>query len=478
MVRRTLLVHVINSQKLPVYHSFFKGLKLKTCFLVLLAMMTLQGLAQSDRKIDSLKSLMVRRNGLDRYDVLYELVFGYLGKEDYQQSLRYVSEANEIAYEFGDSLRIVKTGRITGQLLRRLDRPADAIVELKKVLPISRRNKNFAEDYGDILNALAVCYTLQTNYDKALQYHFEGLVLREKEGNGESIGITLTNIGLVYYKLKNFENALEYYKRVLDQPVNFKDRLLINIGLCYNELGDYSAAIKFIDDGFKSCAPKCNDNTILNGEFGLGVSLFSLAKPNDAERHFLTSYNLAKKQNDKRFQIENLIYLARIKNDYRLHDEARKLLVQAESIASETGYNELMINIYKEYSELYVQTEDYKNVSFYQAKYIALRDSIFNEELIKNLTKVQTDYEERENLRTIADKDAVLALKEETLKRQRTENLFYGAVSLMVFALAVLMLLLFRLTRRANERLESRVDERTKELNDSNDALKKVNGEM
>src|SRR5260221_2642822 len=479
MVSRTLLVHVINPQKLRVYHSFFKPLKLKTCLVLMLVLVSLVSLAQNERKIDSLKSQLVKRNGLDRFDVLYNLVFEYLGKEDFQQSLLYTEEANEIAYQFGDSLRIVKSGRVRGMILQRLDRGGDAIIDFQKVLPISKRN-NFVKEYESTLNGLAVSYSYQANYDKALQVHFECLLLLEKERNSEDISVTLNNIRFVYYKLNNYEKALEYYKRILDQSyqINFKDVLFINIGLCYNDLNDFSTAKKFIDDGLKFCAPNCKDKTTIQGKFGLGVSLFYLDKPKEAEENFLISYELAKKQRDKRFQIENLIYLARINNALDHYDAVKNFLKEAESVADETEYNVLLINIYRQYSELYTKARDYENAAIYQRKYITLKDSIYSQELMKNLTKVQTNFEEREHIKTIKDQDAVLALKEETLKRQTAENRFYIVIAIMVFALAALMLMLFRLTRRANERLETRVDERTKELNDSNDALKKVNGEM
>jgi len=475
----TLLVHVINCQKLPVYQFFFKVLKLKTFLVVLFALVSLPGLPQANKKIDSLKSQLNERNGLARFDPLYDLVFEYLGKEDFQNSLRYIEEAKGIAYQFGDSLRIVKTGRVKGQILQRLDRGGDAIIEFQIILPISRRN-NFSNELKSILNAFANAYSFQASYDKALQLHFECLELREKDGNMADISATLNNIGFVYYKLNNYEKALEYYKRILDQSsqVNFKDVLFINMGLCYNELNDFSTAKKFIDDGLKFCAPNCNDQTLISGEFGLGKSLFSMDKPIEAENHFLLSYRLAEKQKDKRFKIENLIYLARINNIMDHYEVAKNFLKEAESVADKTEYNVLLINIYKQYSELYTKTKDYENAAVYQRKYITLKDSIYSEELMKNLTKVQTNFEERENIKTIAAKDAVLALKEETLKRQTAENRFYVVIAIMVFALAALMLVLFRLTRRANERLETRVDERTKELNDSNDALKKVNGEM
>jgi signal transduction histidine kinase len=451
----------------------------------LLALMSVPGWTQTDQKIDSLKSELSQRKGLERFELLYDLVFEYLGKRDYLQSLTYTDQAREIAYQFGDSLRIVKTGRIKGQILHRLNREGDAIIEFQKILPVSKRNNfinEYRSEYKSIINSLAVAYSYQANYDKALQLHFECLELREKDGNPDDIGASLNNIGLVYYKLNNFEKALEYYKRILDESyrVSFKDILLINIGLCYNELRDFSTARKFIDDGLKFCAPNCSEVTIIQGNFALGVSLFYLNNPKDAEGHFLVSYELAKKQKEKRYQIESLVYLAMIKinNGRGDYDAVKNFLSEAESVADETEYNSLLIDIYKQYSELYTKTKDYENAVSYQRKYITLKDSIYSEDLMKNLTKVQTTFEERENIKTIAAKDAVLALKEETLKRQRAENRFYAVMTIMVFALAFFMLILFRLTRRANERLETRVDERTKELNDSNDALTKVNGEM
>src|SRR5258708_4973725 len=407
MVSRTLLVHVINPQKLRVYHSFFKPLKLKTCLVLMLVLVSLVSLAQNDRKIDSLRSRLATRNGLDRFDVLYELVFEYLEKEDFQQSLASIEEAKELAFHFGDSLRIVKTGRVKGQILQRLDRQGEAIIEFQKVLRVSMRG-NFVNEYTNILNALAIAYSYQANYDKALQFHFECLQLREKGSNLEDISATLNNIGFVYYKLNNYEKALEYYKRILDQSydVSFKHTLFINIGLCYNELHDFSTARKFIDDGLRLCAPVCSEVTKLQGKFALGVSLFYLRKPKEgdaqcefslefgnltadggalgvslfylrkpkeAEENFLISYELAKKQKEKRYQIESLIHLAMINNNRGQFDAVKNFLKEAESVADETEYNALLINIYRQYSELYNKTKDYENAAIYQRKYIILK---------------------------------------------------------------------------------------------------------
>ena len=41
-----------------------------------------------------------------------------------------------------------------------------------------------------------------------------------------------------------------------------------------------------------------------------------------------------------------------------------------------------------------------KKCCFYQNKYISLKDSVFNEELTKNLMKAEAEYQEKENQST------------------------------------------------------------------------------
>jgi hypothetical protein len=62
---------------------------------------------------------------------------------------------------------------------------------------------------------------------------------------------------------------------------------------------------------------------------------------------------------------------------------------------------------------------DYQKTAYYQGLYIRLNGEIFNGDLIKNISRISTDYQEQENLKTIAKKDEILELNGEVIFQQQ-----------------------------------------------------------
>ena len=435
----------------------------------------LSSFAVHAQKIDSLKSLLSASSGTAKYDILFALAYEYSDVND-SLSLIYTDELYSLAHQMGDSSRIVKAGRIKAGQLRRLERLDEAIDVALNVLQIARRHNNLIE-IKLLLNSLALSHTLMAEYDKALKYNFESLIAREAEGSKQEISIALNNIGLIYYKLKDYNKSIEYYTRslVLKKEADDQhdlDRLLINIGLSYNYLGNYSEGKKYFEKALSVCVDDCSYLIKLESQHGLGVSyFFGTANYTESLIHFQRSFEVAKKIDNARFQAENLIYMARIHTKNKDYAMASKMLLESERLSSAKGYNLLLIETYRHFSKLFNQVDDYKNAALYQSKYISLNDSIYDEDLIKNLVKVQTEHEERENIKTIAEKNEVLKLKEEIIARQKQQYVFVIAITLLILSLAVALMWAGKLQRKANRlladsraNLAKKVEERTAEL--------------
>ena len=482
-----------------MYYNFLKVLKVATCIIFCSASFrsaSAQDGTGDKSAIDSLHVLMETvADGKKLMLLKVELGWHYLYQND-SEAHKYASEAYDLAQQYGDSAQIVKSGRVAGQALRRLDRLQESVDILSSVLPIAKRNR-FVEEHKKILNALALGYTYKAEYDKALDYHFQSLVIREREGNKAEISITLNNIGLVYFKLHNYEGALKYYDQCLVMKREARDsvdlhRLYLNLGLCYLHLKKFKEAKDFTLEALAVCGNNCDDEIVTIGEFGLGESSYWLGDFENAKKHLGKSYALAKQRGDRRWQAENLVYLGVVSIESKQYDSAIVQLAKADVIAKDAGYNQLLIEVYRHFSNLYNRTEDYRNAALYQQKYIQLADSFIGQELVKNIGRIQANYEERENIATIADKEFLLG-------QQRKLNIAWIVIAFMAGLLVLVLQFGNRNIKRVNAKLSEakeviqvqnaelenknreldiEVDKKTIDLARVNQSLKQVNDEL
>lgn len=451
-----------------MYQIFSVYLKRLPLIVLLFFVSEKKNYAQSVSRIDSLVRVIKAGQANDLFQAHYDLAFEYYAMNQLESAVEHFSLAQQYAYGRGDSLRIVKSRRAKAQILRRLGNQTASIEELVEVLPIAKRN-GFREEQETILNALAVTYTYQANYDKALECHFQNLALKEESLDYAAISASLNNIGIVYFKLKDHAKALEYYVRALEydkkvEGSEFRDELLINIALCYNQLKEFDDAQQLLKEALEYCEPNCDGLTILHGEFGLGVSYYGQSRYLEAEEHFRRSLAIAVKINDRRFQAENLFFLSRVFTSISRYDSALSSLKKVEAISAMHGYNELLIDSYRQFSDVYSSLKDYHNASLYQQKYITLKDSIYSGELIDRIAKITTNFQERDNLKTIA-------AKEETIARQRSLNVAIGIIAILACALIFVLYRSIKINRRVNAALsdaKATIEDQNRQLRSSN----------
>lgn len=428
-----------------------------------------KGYSQSIQ-IDSLKHVLRYATNKERINIYIDLAWEY-SSNDYYVTLQYADSAYASAVVVGDSLGIVKSLRFKGKALRRLNKIDSSINVEELALNIASRNR-FTSEYVKVLNGLSINYIYKANYDKALDFSFKSLQLREEDGDLEKVSICLNNIGLIYYKLVNLNKSLEYYLRSLKIKREINCRydlvvLLCNISLVYTYLGNYKEGLSYATQAFKECDDLCDDYSKLQMFFARGMVLFqSDTDAEDAIRYFTESYNIAKRCKSDRFILDNADKLAALlmkKKQYRL---AEDYLKEAELVEGET-YNRERIVLYNRFFELYSIERNWPEKFLYQKKYIELKDSVFNEQLIENLSTIQSDYLERDRNAKIVSQTRMLDLKNEMIARQKWLNILMGAIPLLLLVLVYVLYRRNQQSKNINLLLNERITERMKELNAS-----------
>ncbi len=501
---------------MPKYQNFI------SCFVFayLLGMICpVIGFSQSSTRIDSLKNLLENANDTSRFNVLQELFKSY-NQKDFNISLQYAQEAYQLAESLGDSSKIVEGGRMIAYSLMDLGRNDESIVILNKVLAIAKRNQfrypELKPKIKFLLNNAAISYMYRGNYDSSLSYHFKSLEIRETEGDKKSIGTALNNIGLVYFKLRNYEQALQYYLGSLDvkselKDTNDLDKILINVGLCYltrfsveeqgseEAIASFNDAILSFNKAFASCGSECTETLKKEAYHGLGLAYFKLRDFDKSGVNLKASLAISKSQNDKQYWVDNLIMLSKIETVRKDYQTSLQYLNEAKQFEKESEFAESLIEYYDQFAKVYKALSDFENASLYQGKYINLKDSIYSGQLIKNLATIQNTYEQRENIKTITEKDRILQLQKELINRQQMQYIFIVIVTILATGLALVLIWANRRQKihnaalndaqrvitdqndrllKANEYLDQQVAEKTQDLFMANEALIQVNSEL
>ncbi|NJN41115.1 MAG: sensor histidine kinase [Flammeovirgaceae bacterium] len=495
--------------KIPVY-SLLQGI----CSLGLITTLLIFGNSDAfgqggKNEIDSLKNLAKNSRDSVQFEVYFELLRRTV-QSDKNQAFGFAEMALENSRYRGDSLGMVRSYSAMGIIKRSTAELKLAIGYLKSGLEITSRNKYISSKYVNqqkyILNALAGTYTDMANYDKALEYHFESLAIRELERNLEDLGVAYNNIGVVYLAMKDYENGLIYFqksKAAKDEgKVNYDYVVpLVNIGHCYNGLNRFSDAIQSFLEVFELCKTRdCSKDNLMIVHKALGEAYIGAGYLDKAFSEIATALELSKTLNEPKYESSSLYHLARIYKIRKNYSEAIKMLDESQIVATDKTElrNQVLIN-YQLYSEISSDQGNFKASNDYQKKYIDLNEAIYNADLIKNIARVQSVFEERENLKIIADKDQILELKEQVIANQRAMSIFIGVITLLVFGLAFVLYTSNRLQHKANRALEAakttieeqniklssqnvlledQVNARTQELNDTNASLTKVVDEL
>lgn len=202
------------------------------------------------------------------------------------------------------SVQVVLSDSTQAQLLQENKAVADQLLELgrqqdnidalqlyQSALEIYRAI-NDRNGQGQALNSLGELYRKQGKLNKAIDLYKESLAIFKHLGDLTSESRSINNLGLVYFNLSQYDQALDFFQQALivfkkinlsactsDSQSktcvairNSEVRLLNNLGLVFQELGQYDKAINFYQQSLlinKDIGNRKEESTSL---FNLGVA--------------------------------------------------------------------------------------------------------------------------------------------------------------------------------------------------------------
>ncbi len=287
--------------------------------------------------------------------------FRHLFTSDYEAALKISYELYELSQKIGDQFIEARALHLRGTIYRTLgdlDQALKSLLDSHNIL-VKLENKTspqYKRSFALCLNVLAGVYYDLNNFDYALKYYKEMLLLYDQLGDEDRKTYPLNGIGNIYCSLKKYDRALKYYSKSLeidqkgDSEINVS-RTLSNIGTCYEGFGDYDKALYY----------------------------------------HLQSLEIREKLTFKypNAIITNLLDIGGVFVRQNNLDEAEKFLQRGLNEAEAIKVKPKLLKAYKLLGELYEKKRMYKKSLEYHKKFHIIEEEIYSEEFKGKLKNQQ-----------------------------------------------------------------------------------------
>lgn len=306
------------------------------------------------------------------------------------------------------------------------------------------------------LSNMGIIYDERGDYEKALRCYFSALRIARRNKDLRKEANTLSNIGVVYKKEKQYDKVLEYYNSALAiyQKLNSDFGITVtsgNIGSVMLQTRDYEKSIEY---ALKAKA----------GYEKLGYTRYvpytigNMAIANDSLHRYRKAEELYNEAFARHLEFENryeAAYNSKNLASFYLRQQqpvrAKPFAQKAIQLSSEIGAKEMLRDAYLVMSTVSQSLGQFREAYAYQLKYDVLKDSLFEETKTKSILEMQVKYEAEAKELQIANQRVQLATTELELQQRQNEVLWLASVSAILLVAGAFVFQYQRAKRRKAE---------------------------
>jgi signal transduction histidine kinase len=303
------------------------------------------------------------------------------------------------------------------------------------------------------LGRLGVYHWQKADYSISLEYHFRALKINEEIGNKERAAGNLSNIGIIYDKQGDYPKALEYFFRALkiQEELGNKDGIasaLANIGIVYKEQCDNPKALEYYNKALKLGEELGDKGLIATNLHNIANVYSKEADYPQALDYYLKSLKIREEIGNKKGIASSLGVIGALYIKTGKFKEAEVNLKKAIALAGALGIKKELRDFENSLSQLYditaqlavknkqfaLAAENYKLSLLHYKNSVAIKDTLFNLEKSKEITRNEMNYEfDKKEAATKAEHDKQMAVADVEIKKQKLiKNFFIGGLALLL----------------------------------------------
>lgn len=318
------------------------------------------------------------------------------------------------------------------------------------------------------LNTLGTTYNDMGEFEEALAAHMEGLKYCEAYGDPKRTGTTYMNMSLVYSSMGDTVNASAMLEKAVKiyQDANYVEGLsvvYINLGSLYMGIGEVELS--------KSCFIRSEalsadlDMPMIQAHSwsALAVIYARLNNADSSEYCMKKAMQVIDTLDDPYTIGQVMSNIASMYMYRKQYDNADNAYRTSLGLFTDLGVREELVDLYRDMSSMFTIVNNSDSSLAYWKKYMLLRDSLVNEDVLNHQRNLEAKYESEQRLQEI----------ELETKKGATRQWFLLAIVVAFVVLVFLVVMLFRrnqFRKKLNaetSRQNALIEEKNKNITDS-----------
>ncbi|MFY8020143.1 MAG: tetratricopeptide repeat-containing sensor histidine kinase [Bacteroidia bacterium] len=393
---------------------------------------------------DSLENLLQSKiHDTLKLQIYTDLNWEYL-QTDLNKAEAYAKQELDLASALGNSKFIAQAYNDLGIVCIKRSEFKKGLLFHQKALNIRLQLKQDL-DIASSYSKIGYCYSEMDYYGLALKNQLQALAIYQSLNDKVKISYTLNNICFLYSALYKWDKVIELARQSLAiaeelGDVYTKAVALNNIGSSFEEKKEFKQAIQYKLQALEIFKQVGDSNSMASMMNNIGYYYRYLHQDDLAELYYVPGLAMATRLQDKNSMALFHSNLGALYTDKRNFTKALYHLNKAEQIAKEQGLPSTLIPVYQHYGDYYIETGNAQKARESYDIYTTLKDSIFNSELSKQFSEMQTKFEtnEKESKNQMLEKEN--ELKQAELDRSQ---IVLGSLVIGMLLLAILFYFIY-----------------------------------
>lgn len=374
----------------------------------------------------------------------------------YSDADYYLAKVKQSEFYLADTQIQYRWNRLVGLKFLHQTEYEQAKQYLERSYSISQREKDITWQ-AKSSNDLGLVYFKLLDYKNALLFYKESLKHKEQIGNLYYIGTTLNNLGLLNKDLGNIEQAIDYYEQALDtfldytKTADYDVRVLSNISHLYEDLaviyalhGNSEKQSQYIKKVIDTFSTRLSDNEKVRALKNLALVHIKQKQSSLARQFIEQSRKFASNNSNYQDEIAYIdAYISYLDGDF---DQAIQQANNAISYSQAANKPQVLSNSHQLLYTIYQQQELYQKAIEHLNKHYQYKEQELQAQYQTDLQLInQQIAKERLERQLISEQ---LTREQQDNKIRSLSNIILGS---LIILLALTFLVIFLVYRKRKE---------------------------